>query len=225
MKHLILVFAMTVLCAFAVSDRLQYDAAALRDVREQVNEASRDMGTLQQQIELLRCNPFYEEGDPLILPPLCNLPSVAQPYGVNEERYGGQGMMIDKHNGIDWAVPDNTPVRASHSGTVFQVWNSATMGYHGYGTYVKIRQRMNDYNGMETVYAHLSHSLVTEGQVVRRGELIGYSGNTGYSTKPHLHFGIRFLLFLPSNDGIDKPYEVENGGNGMLGWVDPAPYL
>src|SRR5699024_8959087 len=59
----------------------------------------------------------------------------------------------------------------------------------GYGRYVVIRH----YNGLETVYGHMSKQLVEEDQYVKAGEVIGLGGNTGRSTGSHLHFETRFL--------------------------------
>ncbi len=59
----------------------------------------------------------------------------------------------------------------------------------GYGNYVVIRHP----NGLETVYGHMSRSIVREGTVVRAGDPIGLGGSTGRSTGPHLHFEARFM--------------------------------
>ena len=55
-----------------------------------------------------------------------------------------------------------------------------------YGTYVLIEHN----NNLSSIYAHLSLAIVEEGSEVKRGDIIGYSGNTGYSTGSHLHFGV-----------------------------------
>ena len=83
------------------------------------------------------------------------------------------------HKGVDWAVPIGTTVMASSSGTVARAgWAS------GYGYVVYI----NHPDGRQTRYGHCSRVLVTPGQYVVQGQAIAYSGNTGRSTGPHLHF-------------------------------------
>lgn len=100
----------------------------------------------------------------------------------------------DAHSALDFRASVGTPVYASESGTVnwVQTWDSKTKtGNQSYGNLVRIRH--SDYNGakLETYYAHLSKIVVSNGQTVTEGQLIGYSGNTGYSTGPHLHYEVR----------------------------------
>lgn len=86
------------------------------------------------------------------------------------------------HEAIDIGVPTGTTVRAARAGKVtFSGWAS------GYGYLVKISHG----NGYETRYAHNSKLLVNVGQQVEQGQAIAYSGSTGNSTGPHLHFEIR----------------------------------
>lgn len=84
------------------------------------------------------------------------------------------------HNGIDVACRVGSPVRAVLSGVV-----SRAGRWGGYGKLIEVRHPQED---MKTRYGHLSRLLVKEGDRVKRGDVIGYSGNTGASTAPHLHF-------------------------------------
>lgn len=179
---------------------------------------------LKEEIEQLKCNPFYKKGDKLLITPACDLPEKSQAYGVTEwkEAYGGMG--LGGHPGVDWAMPEGTPIRATHAGIVFMTEDDQSNSRIGYGNNVKIRHRER-LKGYETVYAHLRKIVVAQGDKIEEGQLIGYSGNTGFSSKPHLHFGIRFLWFCDETEDIGHPCEVLNGGNGLLGWVDPIPYL
>ena len=98
------------------------------------------------------------------------------------------------HRAIDLRAAVGTPVCAAEDGTVdwVQTWDGrSTSGDQSYGNLVRIRHA--DYNGgkLQTLYAHLKESKVKYGQAVKEGELIGYSGNTGNSTGPHLHFEVR----------------------------------
>lgn len=87
------------------------------------------------------------------------------------------------HKGLDIKVYIGDTIRAAFSGKVRIVKYEA----NGYGNYVVIRH----YNGLETIYGHMSKHLVEEDQVVKAGEPIGLGGNTGRSTGSHLHFETR----------------------------------
>jgi len=96
--------------------------------------------------------------------------------------YNGQG-----HNGIDLRASIGTPVRAAQDGVVKGVGNTDTVcPGASYGKWVLIEHG----NGLSTLYAHFSLLKVNEGQAVGAGEVIGYSGDTGYATGPHLHFTV-----------------------------------
>ena len=86
------------------------------------------------------------------------------------------------HPGLDIAVPQNTYIRAAGDGSV-----RAAGVDDVYGQYVVLAHG----DDLETVYGHASRLLVTAGEQVRRGEVIGLSGSTGRSTAPHLHFEVR----------------------------------
>ncbi len=86
------------------------------------------------------------------------------------------------HDGVDLACPAGTPIHAADKGlVVFAGWQSA------YGITVLIDHG----SGISTMYAHCSRLAVKQGQIVKRGQVIGYVGSTGWSTGPHLHFGVR----------------------------------
>jgi murein DD-endopeptidase MepM/ murein hydrolase activator NlpD len=86
------------------------------------------------------------------------------------------------HAGIDIAVPEGTPLRAADSGRVIIAgWTG------GYGNYTCIAHS----GSLSTCYGHQSRIAVSVGQNVSKGQVIGYSGNTGNSTGPHLHFEVR----------------------------------
>jgi murein DD-endopeptidase MepM/ murein hydrolase activator NlpD len=86
------------------------------------------------------------------------------------------------HAGIDISVPEGTPIRAADGGRV------ALMGWvGGYGNYTCVQHTAS----LSTCYAHQSRFATSNGASVSQGQVIGYSGNTGNSTGPHLHFEVR----------------------------------
>ncbi len=96
--------------------------------------------------------------------------------------YNGKG-----HNGIDMATPIGTPVKAALSGVVVETGNTdAYKGCYSYGKWVLVKHG----NGLSTLYAHLSDFVVKAGDRVSTNQTIAFSGNTGYSTGPHLHFTV-----------------------------------
>ena len=100
------------------------------------------------------------------------------------------------HRALDIAAPPGTPVYAADAGYVtFVGWTDV-----GYGYLVRIDHG----NGFETWYAHNSSFAVTLGQRVERGQVIAYSGSTGHSTGPHLHFELRYLG-VPQNPRVYLP--------------------
>ena len=91
------------------------------------------------------------------------------------------------HNGVDFAASVGMPILAADDGTVAAQGNEDLYCPRGaYGKFIVISHT----NGLTTLYGHLSRILVTAGQTVKRGQLIGYSGETGDVTGPHLHFTV-----------------------------------
>jgi murein DD-endopeptidase MepM/ murein hydrolase activator NlpD len=96
--------------------------------------------------------------------------------------YNGSG-----HPGVDFAASIGTPVKAALSGVVKGTGNTDTAcPGASYGQWILIEHN----NGLSTLYGHLSLIKAYTGQILNTGDIIGYSGNTGFSTGPHLHFGL-----------------------------------
>lgn len=122
---------------------------------------------------------------------------LAQPQACIDQGFEGEYSHHDAENryALDFAVPVGTPVLAARDGVVMQLQD----GYRGHGldrardasraNYIRI---LHD-DGSMAVYAHLAEAgvLVGVGQRVEAGQRIGLSGNTGYSTAPHLHFAVQ----------------------------------
>ena len=105
-------------------------------------------------------------------------PRITQNWGEISNLYRGK-----PHNGLDIGAPIGTPIFAARAGKVTAVGNNDRLQY---GRYILIEHD----NGLSTLYAHLSFIKGETGATVARGDIIGYTGNTGYSTGPHLHFTV-----------------------------------
>lgn len=134
---------------------------------------------------------------------------ITQSFGTNPKIYAKFG--LKGHNGIDLRTRFiDSPlgrryVTASHEGIVEIVRADA----NGYGTHIRLRGP----DRCLTIYGHLTKSYVSKGQSVKAGERIGLTGNTGFSSGPHLHFEYR-----PA--GWEKKTK-----NGFAGAVDPLPFI
>jgi murein DD-endopeptidase MepM/ murein hydrolase activator NlpD len=97
--------------------------------------------------------------------------------------FAGFGPRLFMHEGVDFAVPQGTPIYAASDGVVSDARRNG-----GYGNWVRIEHT----DGVATAYAHLSRFApgIKPGAKVVRGELVAFSGNTGRSTGPHLHFEV-----------------------------------
>ena len=100
------------------------------------------------------------------------------PFGDRDAPTAGAS---SNHQGVDLAAPLNTPIYAARSGTVSIATYSNSAGY-----YVQIDHG----DGYKSIYMHMTYFVVSAGQTVSQGQVIGYCGSTGISTGSHLHFGI-----------------------------------
>ena len=107
--------------------------------------------------------------------------TLTSPFGMRKHPVLGINRM---HNGIDMACAQGTPIYATRAGKV----TTASYQAGGAGYYVSI----NHLDGFASIYMHMTRFVVSAGQTVSQGQLIGYVGSTGISTGPHLHFGISY---------------------------------
>lgn len=137
----------------------------------------------------------------------------------NPQVYNGSG-----HNGIDFGLPRGSSLYAAASGQVIGVGDTdASCNGVSYGKWVLIRHT----NGLTSLYAHLSVIQVREGDLVQTRQKIGLSGNTGYSTGPHLHFTVY------ASDAVQVTnYKSRVCGTNMrmpiaprAGYLNPLSYL
>lgn len=134
--------------------------------------------------------------------PLDNV-RITQGFGTGGDSYSPLG-----HNGIDLGAPLGTPVYAADDGTVsFEGWGQNHSWMLSPAGICVLINHGGSYGG----YAHLSSTVVSKGQKVNKGQVIGYVGSTGNSTGPHLHFEM-----LPLSP---------NFKNGYAGRINPMPYI
>lgn len=118
------------------------------------------------------------------------------------------------HDGVDFGLPTGTQLFASADGIIIGTGNTDIVSScHSWGKWIVIKHGF----GLTTLYAHLSLVKVRLGQKVKAGDLIGYSGNTGFSTGPHLHFGV-----YDSNGIRIIPYEQASSSARCRGLVVPV---
>lgn len=150
--------------------------------------------------------------------PLCLPFTQTQKFGDNlNDFYKSVGML--GHSGIDYYVPENTPIYCTHDGYVIFCGLDNNKGL---GIEVVTTQEY-DYKETtslyKTQYWHGNKAIVKVGDFVKAGQIIGYSGNTGMSTGPHLHFGIKPVK------KVNYGYENIEQNNGYYGAIDPQPFL
>lgn len=123
------------------------------------------------------------------------------------------------HAGIDFSAPIGTPIYATADGVVEDI----NVSFSGYGKRVRIHHGY----GFKTQYAHMHEFAVKEKQKVKRGQVIGYVGNTGTSTAPHLHYEVikngkkinpvHYFFNDLNSDDYEKIVELASVENQSLG--------
>ena len=109
---------------------------------------------------------------------------------------------LDRHDGVDYEVPEGTPVLAVDAGVVIE------SGWGDFGKTVVIEHAWG-----RSIYGHLSEVHPPPGQEVQKGEIIGLSGNTGLSTGPHLHLALK----LKNSPSSVDPLAYLSGNSNVLG--------
>jgi hypothetical protein len=125
---------------------------------------------------------------------------LTQAFGENPRVYRRFG--LPGHNGLDWGMPVGTDILAVDEGFVIRVEEDP----NGFGKFIKLQHCWG-----QSLYAHLNEFRVVLNQPVQQGQVIALSGNTGFSTGPHLHFGMRI-----------KPYDK---ADGWYGYTNPQRFL
>jgi len=158
----------------------------LKEKREAQIQFERELLDFESQLKIaIDPNSIPAPNKNILSSPVDNI-RITQEFGdtafAQSGAYKGKG-----HNGADFGASVGTRVKAALSGSVVATGNTdAISGCYSYGKWMLVRHN----NGLTTLNAHLSHIALGEGTDVITGQTIGYSGNTGYSTGPHLHFSL-----------------------------------
>ena len=159
----------------------------LREREQQRDAIEREIEAIEDDLRrLIDPSSLPAKGKGVLAWPVTN-PIITQGFGItsfsqNTDVYGGKG-----HNGIDLRAPIGTSVYAAEQGIVKDIGDTDRICPGGsYGKWIVIEHP----NNLSTLYAHLSRIRVSTGQTVSRGDIIGLSGNTGYTTGPHLHLTV-----------------------------------
>jgi murein DD-endopeptidase MepM/ murein hydrolase activator NlpD len=134
---------------------------------------------------------------------------ISQLFGNPDKMYTNLG--LNAHNGLDFACPIGTPIVACLDGVVEYVGQDSKGGI---GVYI-----IHEKEGLKSIYWHFTDYVVKVGQKVKQGDIVGISGNTGMSTGPHLHFGLKKV---EKKGGM---WVNVDSGDGWNGSVDPLDYI
>ncbi|MCA9366181.1 peptidoglycan DD-metalloendopeptidase family protein [Candidatus Kaiserbacteria bacterium] len=207
------------------NEEAEYQAmlAERKAAREQLIKEVQDIESQLQFI--LDPNKIPTPGTAVFRWPLDNV-VITQYFGYTKFALSG-AYNGSKHNGIDLGTPVGTKVYAPLTGTIRATGNTdAVPGCYSWGKWILIDHP----NGLSTLFAHLSHIAVSPGQKVNTGDVVAYSGNTGYSTGPHLHY----TLYVSEAVQVKKFSEFKavtgcgaaySPFSAIEGYLNPLDYL
>lgn len=206
-------------------DEYQSMLAQKKEAREQLLKEVRDIESELQFI--LDPNTIPTAGTAVFRWPLDSV-ILTQYFGYTKFALANRGVYKNNmHNGIDLGAPTGTTIYAPLSGTIRNIGNTdAVPGCYSWGKWILIDHP----NGLSTLFAHLSHIGVSPGQTISTGDIVGYVGNTGYSTGPHLHY----TLYVSDAVTVKQfnEFKAVTGCGAALspfsaveGYLDPLDYL
>jgi len=181
----------------------------LTDLQKQQQQIQKDIYAIEDKLRLTidpSSIPVYRSG--VLAWPLQG--AINQRYGPTSQT-GFINDAYNFHNGIDIDANIGDPIKSAGDGVVKAIGND---GKYAYGKWVAIDHQ----NGLITLYGHFSGYAVSVGQKVKAGQVIGYAGNTGFSTGPHLHFTVYAA----------NTFSVQDKWYGLLplgGSINPMNYL
>jgi murein DD-endopeptidase MepM/ murein hydrolase activator NlpD len=188
-----------------------------------------ELRTFESQLQfILDPNTIPPPGTRVFSWPLASI-TITQYFGGTEFARRNPGIYAGRayHPGVDFGAPRGTKIFAPLGGTVRATGNTdAFPGCYSWGKWTLIDHP----NGLSTLYAHQDTISVTPGQTVQTGDIIGYTGNTGYSTGPHLHF----TVYAKAGVSVRKFSEIKTATNcgaattpvaATDAYIDPMNYL
>ncbi|HEX8993844.1 MAG TPA: peptidoglycan DD-metalloendopeptidase family protein [Candidatus Paceibacterota bacterium] len=200
--------------------------ALIAQKKEQEAEFEQELNTFQDQLKgVVDTSTLPSTGHGILQWPLASI-RITQYFGntafatQNPQIYNGHG-----HSGVDFAASPGTRVMSAGSGVVLGTGNTdLTCPSASYGKWVLVKHN----NGLTTLYAHLSVISVSQGQSVGVGQVVGYSGSTGYATGPHLHFAVFAsdvvqISSFPSKSCRGRIYTMPVAP--LSGYLNPLSYL
>lgn len=209
------------------NEEAEYQAmlSSRKAAREQLIKEVQDIESQLQFI--LDPNKIPTPGTAVFRWPLANI-TITQYFGYTKFALQNQGVYKNNmHNGVDLSAPVGTKIYAPLTGTVRATGNTdAVPGCYSWGKWMLIDHP----NGLSTLFAHLSHIGVSNGQKVNTGDVVGYTGNTGYSTGPHLHYTL-YVSEAVQVKQFNQFKAVTGCGSALSpfsaveGYLDPLDYL
>lgn len=187
----------------------------------QKNAFEKELAEYESQLKFI-LNPKSLPGKGVLAWPLDSV-YVTQLFGITKD--SARLYASGSHSGVDFRAAVGTPIKAVADGTVEGTGDTdLTCPYASFGKFIFIKH----YNGLATAYGHLSLIKVQKGDKVKKGQIIGYSGNTGHTTGPHLHLTVYVAEAVkmetrPSKACIGKHYTIPIAPTNA--YLDPMYYL
>ncbi len=196
----------------------------LADREKRKKSFEREVGDFEAQLKaIIDPNSIPKPGTKVLQYPIDGVIQVTQKFGKTSD--SGRLYASGTHNGTDFRAAPGTPIRSAAPGIVMGAGDTdVTCRWASYGKWVLVGHP----NGLATLYGHLDLIKVSAGQSVAVGELLGYSGNTGYSTGPHLHFTVFAksaveISDLPSKSCPGAVFKLPVAAHNA--YLDPEAYL
>ncbi len=202
--------------------------AMLKTRKEAREQLIKEVQDIESQLQfILDPNTIPSPGTPVFRWPLESV-VLTQYFGYTKFALSNPGVYKNNmHNGIDLSAPVGTKIYAPMGGTVRNTGNTdAVPGCYSWGKWSLIDHP----NGLSTLFAHQSHIDVAPGQQVKTGDVIGYTGNTGYSTGPHLHYTL-YVTAAVQVKQFNQFKAVTGCGSALSpfsaveGYLNPIDYL